>query len=81
MSMQLQVARERDGRDFTATSPQQARAQEENDLRERVEGLEALLLECQERMDEAEERAKAAESQVPAIFLATTFESGGRGAV
>lgn len=76
MSMQLHVARERDGRDLTATSPQQAWAHEENDLRERVEGLEALLLECQERMDEAEERAKAAESQVPAIFLATLSQEG-----
>ena len=78
MSMQLHVARERDGRDLTATStsPQQAWAHEENDLRERVEGLEALLLECQERMDEAEGRAKAAESQVPAIFLATLSQEG-----
>ena len=71
MAMQLHVARVRDGRDHTAASSplRQAWAQEEYDLRERVEGLEALLLECQERMDEAEERARAAESQVPGYFL------------
>ena len=59
----------KDHRDLQIAVPQsrlqQAWAREEEDLRERVKVLEGLLAECQTRTKEEEERAKAAESQVP----------------
>ena len=62
----------KDGRDLQRAVPDQSRLQqawahEEEDLRERVKVLEGLLAECQMRTKEEEERAKAAESQVPTI--------------
>lgn len=61
----------KDRRDLQIAVPQsrlqQAWACEKEDLHERVKVLEGLLAECQTRTKEEEERAKAAESQVPTI--------------